>query len=255
MKEIFRHSGAGTLDFRESGCVFVVLVESGRIHLRNEEYHPAFQGQTAVFRSPMEMNISTGGEVTGIRIHGAAALSMAELLYSVQIIPEELSGEIKRLVQRLRQASGNPAESSSAAYSILCRIAETQNNVLENRPPFISSVISFIDENYASVTGVEELALSVPVNKSYLIRAFKKETGITPGRYLTAVRISHAKRFLTNHGLTLEMVAGLCGFSSADYFCRIYKKETGETPASFKRRNPVVLEREQTAEQAELFLV
>ena len=60
---------------------------------------------------------------------------------------------------------------------------------------------------------------------------------ICPGKYLTAVRIDAAKRFLAAHAWPLDVVASLCGFSGANYFCRVFRRETGLSPAAFRAAN------------------
>jgi len=98
----------------------------------------------------------------------------------------------------------------------------------------ISAAVGEINERYSELFGIEELAESLQVNKSYLIRRFKKETGQTPGRYLQSVRIGRAKELLTHPGYSLEAIAALCGFSCANYFCKAFKKETGLTPTVYR---------------------
>jgi len=102
-----------------------------------------------------------------------------------------------------------------------------------------------MNESYSELYGVSELADSLQVNKSYLIRRFKKETGVTPGRYLQAIRIDQAKKLLLRPQYSLEVIAALCGFSGANYFCKAFKKETGETPTVYRNR---------TAPPAELYV-
>lgn len=100
----------------------------------------------------------------------------------------------------------------------------------------IEATINEIHERYSEIFGVVELAESLLINKSYLIRRFKKEVGITPGIYLQNIRINRAKELLRNPRYSLEVIAALCGFSCANYFCKVYKKETGETPTTFRKR-------------------
>jgi len=109
----------------------------------------------------------------------------------------------------------------------------------------ISDAIAEINESYTELYGVSELADSLQINKSYLIRRFKKEVGLTPGRYLMTIRIGKAKKLLTRPQYQLEVIAALCGFSGANYFCKAYKKETGETPTAVRNR---------TAPPAELYI-
>ena len=35
----------------------------------------------------------------------------------------------------------------------------------------------------------------------------------------------------------LELVASLCGFSGANYFCRVFRRSTGLTPAAWRKAN------------------
>ena len=91
-----------------------------------------------------------------------------------------------------------------------------------------------IRAHYAGLYGVEELSASLGVSKSHLVRAFKSAMGITPGQYLTGVRLEAAKLLLARREYPLEVVASLCGFSGANYLCRVFKKATGQTPAAFR---------------------
>jgi YesN/AraC family two-component response regulator len=101
----------------------------------------------------------------------------------------------------------------------------------------ISVAVNEIHERYSEIFGVEELAESLMVNKSYLIRRFKAETGVSPGRYLQGIRIDHAKEFLLNPEYSTEVIAVFCGYSCANYFCKVFKKETGETPTEYRQRS------------------
>ena len=91
-----------------------------------------------------------------------------------------------------------------------------------------------IEQNFAGLYGVEELSEQLGVSKSHLVRAFRAATGTTPGQYLTAVRIEAAKALLSLRDDSLELVASMCGFSGANYFCKAFKKHTGMTPAAWR---------------------
>ena len=99
-----------------------------------------------------------------------------------------------------------------------------------------------MNERYAELFGISELAESLEINKSYLIRRFKKEVGIPPGKYLQTVRIKQAKQLLHRPQYSLEVIAALCGFSGANYFCKVFKKETGETPTTWRNRTATASE-------------
>ena len=100
----------------------------------------------------------------------------------------------------------------------------------------VATAIEDINERYAELLGIDELAENLQINKSYLIRRFHKEVGLSPGKYLQTVRIENSKLLLSESHHSLDVIAPLCGFSGANYFCKAFKKETGETPTEFRKR-------------------
>ena len=72
------------------------------------------------------------------------------------------------------------------------------------------------------------------VTKSHLVRVFKQEIGVPPGKYLTNIRIEAVKSLLLSDEYNLETIAGLTGFSGANYLCRVFKREVGVSPAAWR---------------------
>ena len=119
----------------------------------------------------------------------------------------------------------------------------------------IAAAVAEINESFAEIFGVSELAERLQVNESYLIRRFNTETGVSPGRYLQAVRIDRAKKLLSEPAYSLDVIAALCGYSGANYFCKVFKKECGETPTAFRNRTaPSVRLYMPDAENDEIYL-
>ena len=130
-------------------------------------------------------------------------------------------------------ASGRAAPSPAFCFDLLCRAAR-----LDEAParvaPLAAQAMAAIRKNYASLYGVDELAAALGVSKGHLVRSFKAAAGVTPGRYLTSVRVEAAKQLLRSTDAPLELVASLAGFSGANYLCRVFKAETGRTPAAWR---------------------
>ena len=83
-------------------------------------------------------------------------------------------------------------------------------------------------------TLIEELSEQLGVTKSHLVRVFKQEMGVPPGKYMTNVRIEAVKTLLLTDEYNLDMIAGLTGFSGANYLCRVFKREVGLSPAAWR---------------------
>ena len=77
---------------------------------------------------------------------------------------------------------------------------------------------------------VSELAGQALLSPYHFLRVFKRETGRTPYRYLTMLRMREAKRLLAQ-GQTVTAVAARCGYSSAGHFSAAFRKETGVRPS------------------------
>jgi len=101
-------------------------------------------------------------------------------------------------------------------------------------PALVQDAIFIIESRYAFLEGIDDLSLRLEVSKPHLIRVFSKSSGSSPGQYLIAVRLEHAKKMLrADSHVPLEIIAAACGYSNANYFAKAFKKQTGTTPSAF----------------------
>ncbi len=108
---------------------------------------------------------------------------------------------------------------------------------LSNTSEKITSVIEYISKNYNIISSIDEIARYCYINKSYLCRLFKKETGLTVFEYLNLVKIYRSCELICNTNDTIADIAIKCGFSSISYFSYTFKKLIGKTPLQFKKYN------------------
>ena len=80
---------------------------------------------------------------------------------------------------------------------------------------------------------------TLPFSSEYLIRIFKKETGLTPHQYMTEKRLECAARTLATFydKRNISETALLCGFSNPLYFSRLFKKRYGVPPSQYVPEN------------------
>ena len=123
--------------------------------------------------------------------------------------------------------------SAPLAYGLLCALGKADETA-RPLPPLVAEAVAAIRQNYMALYGVEELSEQLGVTKSHLVRAFKQEIGVPPGKYLTNVRIEAVKALLLSDEYNLEMIAGMTGFSGANYLCRVFKREVGVSPAAWR---------------------
>lgn len=97
---------------------------------------------------------------------------------------------------------------------------------------------SFIDKNYQrhDLT-VKEVAKHVKIDRSYLYKLFKDETGLSIIDYINNKRISKAESLLHNKELSIKDIAETVGFSEQMYFSRVFKKFKGVSPSVFRKNS------------------
>lgn len=106
-----------------------------------------------------------------------------------------------------------------------CR--EVQKVRTANYSPNICRIIDYLHLNFSYDFSLDELADALSLNKNYLCRLFRRETGQTIMEYLTALRILHAKYLLRNTDFPVTDVCFLSGFSSYISFSRAFKSASG----------------------------
>ena len=92
----------------------------------------------------------------------------------------------------------------------------------------------YVEEHFSQSLTVERICRDLHLSRSALYRLFESNIGEGVKRYVTAVRIEHAKRMLCETELAVGEIAVRCGIESAHYFCRVFKKKTGMTPLEYR---------------------
>ena len=82
---------------------------------------------------------------------------------------------------------------------------------------------------------VETLADRVAMSPRTFARAFAREVGTTPRRYLLQLRVEAARRILEQTDRSLAQVAAAAGFGSADVMRRVFLRTLGTTPLRYRR--------------------
>lgn len=96
--------------------------------------------------------------------------------------------------------------------------------------PGVHAVQDLLISRPSERMGVEALASSVGMSSRNLARAFRSATGVSLGEYRTLLRMERAMMLLNDPSLTVEAVAGECGFSDARALRRLWKERYGVPP-------------------------
>lgn len=98
----------------------------------------------------------------------------------------------------------------------------------------VARVHHYMEKYYSENMTVNQLAALVNMSASAFNRNFKKETGLTPIKYLIEVRIDKSKLLLRRGTLSMTEIAALCGFGSSAHFAAEFKRLTNVTPTEYR---------------------
>lgn len=91
----------------------------------------------------------------------------------------------------------------------------------------------YIDAYYRRNISLAELSAAAECSSFHLVRAFRREVGLTPHAYLIQVRVEASKRLLRSRRPIAE-VASLAGFTDQGHLTRHFKRLTGVTPSRYR---------------------
>jgi AraC-like DNA-binding protein len=99
---------------------------------------------------------------------------------------------------------------------------------------------TFISQNRDTPLNVDKLSKYIGYNKSYLIRLFKKEVGLTPQQYILNEKVNRVKDTLTySKPDSLSSIALDAGFFDQSHMNRNFKGSFGTSPQTYKKVNTV----------------
>ena len=111
-------------------------------------------------------------------------------------------------------------------------------NAERRKSRFVESCEKSIVENLSNCDfSLSERIDGIPLSRTYFMKLFKKETGLTPYDYLISKRIDYARSLLTKkHSLNWRVkdISHMCGFHDPYYFSRVFKKKTGVSPVRLR---------------------
>lgn len=103
----------------------------------------------------------------------------------------------------------------------------------------MASIISFVEQNYASGITLQEIAQQEHLSLPYLSKLFKEKCGMNFTKYLSQFRLKQAVGELISSSQSILKIAMNNGFSSVSVFNRLFTEIYGETPSEFRLKRKV----------------
>lgn len=151
--------------------------------------------------------------------------------------------EIKRLVS---------AYDTSTVFDVLAIKKEILNRAVSMLPsssvaqitpslysPVVQSTIDYIQLNLSLKLTSAFLAERLYVSESTLCKKFRREVGITIGKYIDDLVFFNAEKMLLKSDWSINRISKNLGFCDQFYFSRRFKQHYGKTPLQYRKNQSV----------------
>jgi AraC-like DNA-binding protein len=169
----------------------------------------------------------------GVRWRGAP-------LFSAPVIRDASLAESLRRAQRpLLDGTGGHAAEAGLADALrhlgLRHVSrETPGQLRATDLEVVTRAHDYMATRLSHPLRLPEVARACDVSMFQLIRVFRRVAGVTPMAYLVQLRVTRARRLLTE-GMNAGTAAHLCGFSDQSHLTRVFREIVGVPPGRYSR--------------------
>lgn len=100
----------------------------------------------------------------------------------------------------------------------------------------VSNTIRYINDNLSKSFDIQKIADHLYVSESNLRLIFRKEMGLSLGKYIASKRLESAKYHLLRTNMSIEEIALECGYETIYAFSHFFKKNTGIAPGYYRHK-------------------
>jgi AraC-like DNA-binding protein len=90
-------------------------------------------------------------------------------------------------------------------------------------------------ENLGEQFTMDDMARTAMYSKFHFSRTFQRVTGVSPGRFLAAIRVQEAKRLLVCTSLTVTDISHRVGYTSVGTFSSKFRAAVGVPPTTYRQ--------------------
>lgn len=95
---------------------------------------------------------------------------------------------------------------------------------------------AWIVDHLADPLTVERLAARAVMSPRHFARVFRRDTGVTPARFVGRARVEAARRALEDTNQSVDAIATTCGFGTAETMRRTFLRTLRASPREYRNR-------------------
>ena len=209
-------------------------IEEGSIVLFNPgDSHACVQSDEGTFdyrgfNISKEVMLDLAEEVTGKRELPGFSKNV--------ICDEEIAFHLRSLHEMVMKGTGEFGKEETLLF-LLSYLIQNYGKPFESCIPEcrqeIEKACEYMTAHFTERIYLDQICRHAGLSKSTLLRAFTKEKGVTPYRYLETVRINEAKKLLSE-GVPPVEAAIRTGFSDQSHFTNYFNQFIGLAPGTYR---------------------
>lgn len=99
----------------------------------------------------------------------------------------------------------------------------------------IRSILSYIEENYATKLTLDEIAAHIHLCKGECCRIFKKYMKVSLFEFILQYRIEKSVDYIIHTKCSITDIAESVGFNDSNYFTKVFRRQKGCSPTKYRR--------------------
>lgn len=99
----------------------------------------------------------------------------------------------------------------------------------------VNRAITIMRENLGEQLTVDDIARAAMFSKFHFTRIFQRVTGVSPGRFLSALRLQQAKHLLVSTSLNVADISIRVGYNSVGTFSTRFSRSVGMSPTAYRK--------------------
>ena len=203
----------------------IVLFNPGDSHACVQSYEGTFDYRG--FNISKEVMLDLAEEVTGKRELPGFSRNV--------ICDEEIACNLRPLHEMVMKGTGEFGKEETLLF-LLSYLIQNYGKPFESCIPEcrqeIEKACEYMTAHFTERIYLDQICHHAGLSKSTLLRAFTKEKGVTPYRYLETIRINEAKKLLSE-GVPPVEAAIRTGFSDQSHFTNYFNQFIGLAPGTY----------------------
>jgi AraC family transcriptional regulator len=99
----------------------------------------------------------------------------------------------------------------------------------------VERAVTAMQNDLGAPLTVDDLARAAMFSKFHFTRIFQRVTGVSPGRFLSALRLQQAKALLISTSLNVADISVCVGYNSVGTFSSRFTRSVGLSPTAYRR--------------------